>query len=111
MQNNRLNNVVRRLKKKKNEKLWIPPFPVLRDGLTLQVGLGLNLKSCDLYFETWRELVSGQIATSIVFLHSKKCLIGGFLPLEIFFRFPLLTALSVIFPFNDQHRVCDANFF
>lgn len=79
--------------------------------LALQVGLGLNLKGRDLYFETWRELLSGQIATSIGFLHSKKCLIGGSSSLEIFFWFPLLIALSVLLPFNDQHRVRDASFF
>ncbi|KAK8472169.1 hypothetical protein PHAVU_002G131300 [Phaseolus vulgaris] len=76
-----------------------------------QVGLGLNRKDRDLYFETWREFVSGQIATSIGFLHSKKCLIGDFSSLEIFFGFPLLIALSVLLPFDDQHRVRDATFF
>lgn len=79
--------------------------------LALQAGLGLNLKGCDLYLETWREFVSQQMATSFCFLHSKKCLIGGFSSLEISFRFPLLIALSVLFLVNDQHRVRDASFF
>uniref|UniRef100_A0A0R0IF18 Uncharacterized protein n=1 Tax=Glycine max TaxID=3847 RepID=A0A0R0IF18_SOYBN len=75
------------------------------------VGLGFNLKDLDLHFETWRVFVSGQIATSIGFLHSKKCLIGEFSSLEIFFGFPLLIVLSVLLPFKDQHRVRDATFF
>lgn len=79
--------------------------------LALQVDLGLNLKNLDLHFEIWREFVSGQIATSIGFLHSKKCLIGEFSSLEIFFGFPLLIALRVLLRFNDQHRVRDATFF
>lgn len=71
----------------------------------------MNLKNLDLHFEIWREFVSGQIATSIGFLHSKKCLIGEFSSLEIFFGFPLLIALRVLLRFNDQHRVRDATFF
>ncbi|TKY70117.1 Cyclin-dependent kinase F-4 [Spatholobus suberectus] len=77
----------------------------LNQFLELLVGLGLNLKDRELYFETWREFVCGQIATNIGFLHFKKCLIGDFSSLEIFFGFPLLIALSVLLPFNDQHRL------
>ncbi|KAL5099850.1 hypothetical protein RYX36_004177, partial [Vicia faba] len=66
--------------------------------------LDLNLKRCELYPETWREFISRQIVTSIAFSHSKKCLIGEFSSLEIFFWFPLSIALSVLFPLNDQQR-------
>ncbi|XLV00672.1 hypothetical protein S245_015009, partial [Arachis hypogaea] len=68
------------------------------------VGLNLNPSSCDIFSQTWRELVSRRIATSIGFLHSKKCSTGGSSSSEIFFWFPLLIALSVLLPFNDRHR-------
>jgi hypothetical protein len=79
--------------------------------LILQGCLDLNLKCCDLYSEIWREFVSRQIATSIGFLHSKKCLIGEFSSLEIFFWFLLSIALSVLFSFNDKQRcIADPTF-
>lgn len=73
--------------------------------------LDLNLKRRELYPETWREFISRQIVTSIGFLLSKKCLIGEFSSLEIFFWFPLSIALSFLSPFNDQQRVRDASLF
>lgn len=75
--------------------------------LLLQGDLDLNLKVP----ETWREFFSGQVATSIGCIHSKKCLNGDSSSLANFFGFPLLIALSCLFSFNDQHSACNACFF
>lgn len=75
-----------------------------------QVVLDLDLEGYVFLSKTWRKRSSGQIATSIWFFHSKKCLTGGFSSVEIFFWFPLLIALNGHFCFNDQYRRRDANF-
>ena len=72
--------------------------------------LGLYLKRLVFFFKTWREIDSSQTATSIGCFHSKKCLICDFFVLEIFFWFPLLIAVSILFLFNDQRRVRNARY-
>ena len=70
----------------------------------------MNLKVSDIFFKTWMECFSGQVATSIVCFHFKKCSTGDSSYLENFFRFPLLIVLNCPFSFNDQHSLCDACF-
>ncbi|KAH1150388.1 hypothetical protein AAZX31_16G069100 [Glycine max] len=72
---------------------------------------GLNLKVLVIFFETWKEFVSCQVASRIGCFHSKKYLIAGSSSLEIIFWFPLLIAPSFLFYFNDQHIVLNACFF
>ncbi|KAJ6347707.1 hypothetical protein OIU76_004234 [Salix suchowensis] len=66
--------------------------------------LGSDLDTLLSFLKTWRKRASGQIASSIGFFRSKKCLIGGFSSLEIFCWFPLSIALSGCFLFNEQYR-------
>ncbi|TKY58477.1 hypothetical protein E2542_SST15539 [Spatholobus suberectus] len=88
-----------------------PSFVTVLFLRPLQGDLGLNLKVPDIFFETWKEFVSWQVASSIGCFHSKKCLTADSSSLEIFFWFPLLIAPSFLFYFNDQHSVCNACFF
>lgn len=75
-----------------------------------QVLPGLNLKDFNIIFEIWSKCTSGQNATGLGFSHSRKCLTGGFLSLEIFFWFPLLIALSGQL-LNDRSRGRNASFY
>lgn len=79
--------------------------------LSWKVVAGLDLKQFVLFFKTWSELASGQIASTIQSYHSRKCLTGDFSPWEIFFWFLSLIALSGQLLLNDQERRRDASFF
>ena len=72
---------------------------------------GFDIKQFVLFFETWSELATGQIASAIQFYHSRKCSTGDFSSLEIFFWSLLLIALSGQFISNDQERKRNANYF
>lgn len=76
-----------------------------------QIVADLDLKQFVLLFKTWSEHASGQIASTIQLYHSRKCLIGDFSSVEIFFWFLSLTALSVQLLFNDQERRRNASYF
>lgn len=69
-----------------------------------QVFEGLDIKGFLNFLKIWSLLLFGQIPSSIVFVLSRKCLIGVSLFLEIFFWFPLSIALSGQVLLNDQHR-------
>ncbi|KAH1150852.1 hypothetical protein AAZX31_16G095400 [Glycine max] len=71
----------------------------------------LNLKVLVIFFETWKEFVSCQVASRIGCFHSKKCLTADSSSLEIIFWFPLLIAPSFLFYFKDQHSALNACFF
>lgn len=77
--------------------------------LIFQILLDFNSKGL-LLLRTWSKCAFGQAATSIKFFHSRKCLIGGFSPLEIF-SFPLSIVLSEQFSLNDLHTRPNANSF
>lgn len=72
---------------------------------------GLDLKRFVLFSKTWSTLASGQTASTIGLFHSRKCLTGDFLSLEIFFWFPLLIALSGLMLVNEHNRRRDASYF
>lgn len=90
------------------------PFPspaTVAMPFGFQVVAGLDLKQFVLFFKTWSELASGQIASTIQSYHSRKCLTGDFSSWEIFFWFLSLIALSGQLLLNDQERRRDASFF
>lgn len=70
---------------------------------------GSDLKGFVL-LKTWSMCASGQIASTFGLFHSRKCLTGDFLSLEIFFWFPLLIALSGLLLLNDHNRRRDASY-
>ncbi|KAG2680473.1 hypothetical protein I3843_11G101900, partial [Carya illinoinensis] len=71
--------------------------------LGFQVLPGSGSKGFIIFPKIWSKCASGQNATSLGCSHSRKCLTGGFLSLEIFFWFPLLIALSGLLV-NDHFR-------
>lgn len=70
----------------------------------------LDLDGFISFIKTWSKCASGQIASGFEFFQFKKCSTGGFLSLETFFWFPLLTALSGQFFFNEQNTGVMQNF-